>query len=261
MLQQTPVSRVLPVWEAWMATWPSPKELAAATPADAIRMWGNLGYPRRAVRLHATSVVLTRFHRNQVPSKYSELVALPGVGDYTANAILAFAFDQPTVVLDINVRRVLARAWQGLAHPSNSVSAVERRFAQSLVDDHLDKAQAPQWAAASMELGALICTSSNPRCEECPIQDSCMWNSLGKPDNSPRPKIQAKYEGSDRQERGRILKMLRHSDSPIPTAKIKAQAPNPDQCERALNSLIKEGLVIHLSRGKVSLPELHGINS
>jgi A/G-specific adenine glycosylase len=261
MLQQTPVSRVLPVWEAWMATWRSPKELAAATPAEAIRMWGNLGYPRRAVRLHATSVVLTRFHRNQVPSKYSELVALPGVGDYTANAILAFAFDQPTVVLDINVRRVLARAWQGLAHPSNSVSAVERRFAQSLVDDHLDKAQAPQWAAASMELGALICTSSNPRCEECPIQDSCMWNSLGKPDNSPRPKIQAKYEGSDRQERGRILKMLRTSHEPIAKNKIRKQAIDPVQYERALRSLITEGLVVELSAGRLSLPQSGGISS
>lgn len=261
MLQQTPVSRVLPVWQEWLTTWPSPRDLAGATPADAIRMWGNLGYPRRAVRLHATSVALAQSHGNQVPDTYGELISLPGIGDYTANAILAFAFNQPTVVLDVNVRRVLARGWHGLAHPSTSVSAVERSFAQSLIDHRLNKDQAVQWAAASMELGALVCTASHPDCNACPIQNSCVWFALGKPDNTAKPKAQAKFEGSDRQERGRILKVLRTSNEPVEKNIIKEQAIDPVQCDRALNSLIDEGLVVEASAGTISLPQSGGINS
>jgi A/G-specific adenine glycosylase len=249
------------VWQEWLTTWPSPQDLAGATPADAIRMWGNLGYPRRAVRLHATSVVLTQSHGNQVPDTYRELISLPGVGDYTANAILAFAFDQPTVVLDINVRRVLARAWHGLSHPSASVSAVERNFAQSLIDTRLNKSQAVRWAAASMELGALVCTASNPDCSVCPIQESCAWLSSGKPANTAKPKVQAKFEGSDRQERGRILKILRTSHEPVEKNTIKKQATDPTQYERALNSLIAEGMVVELPAGRLSLPQSGGISS
>jgi A/G-specific adenine glycosylase len=254
MLQQTPVKRVLPAWTQWLERWPSPKDLANASPADAIRMWANLGYPRRAMRLHQSAQIIAQHHNNQVPNNFETLITLPGVGDYTANAILAFAFGQPTVVLDINVRRVIARAWQGQAHPSTSSSAVERAFAQSLIDQELTKKSAPRWAAASMELGALICTATTPQCSICPLEGTCQWNKLGKPDNTAKPKTQAKYLGSDRAERGRILKILRTTEAPQTLGALTKNTPDPDQCNRALASLVAEGLVVNSGRGKFSLP-------
>lgn len=252
MLQQTPVNRVLPAWTAWMELWPDPRSLAASTPADALRMWANLGYPRRAIRLHATAVVIAEKHDNTVPRTYEQLIALPGVGDYTANAILAFAFNEPTVVVDINVRRVLARAWLGNAHPANSYSAIERKLAQSLVPEDPDVA--PKWAAASMELGALVCTATNPACERCPIAKNCAWFTDGQPDNAAKPKSQAKYQGSDRQERGRILRELRQAHAPVAIDHLTANAPDADQCERALLSLFNDSLIIDAEPGFVSLP-------
>ena len=253
MLQQTPVSRVLPAWQTWMQLWPTPSDLAQATPADAIRLWGNLGYPRRAIRLHATAVLLAEQHNSQVPHLYEQLIALPGVGDYTANAILAFAFNQPTVVVDINVRRVLARAWLGNAHPANSYSAVEKKLAQSLVPTEPDLA--PKWAAASMELGALICTATNPACEKCPIQQTCIWFTAGQPDNATKPRTQAKYQGSDRQERGRILRELRQAHTPLAITHLRANAQNTEQFERALASLLNDSMITDAAPGFVSLPE------
>jgi len=253
MLQQTPVNRVLPAWKAWMSTWPSPAALARATPADAIRMWANLGYPRRAVRLHRSAQIIATEFNDQVPQTYEQLIGLPGVGEYTANAILAFAFDQPTFVMDINVRRVISRAWLGQAHPANSLSAVERAFAQSLIPKNLKRA--PLWAAASMELGALVCTAKNPQCNECPIRKTCLWFTSGQPNNANRPRTQAKYEGSDRQERGRILRELRSTDSALPIKQLRESAKNEQQFDRALQSLIKEELIIDVPRARVSLPE------
>jgi A/G-specific adenine glycosylase len=253
MLQQTPVNRVIPAWVEWMTTWPNPKALATATPADAIRMWANLGYPRRAVRLHRSAQIIATQFDNQVPQTFGQLIGLPGVGEYTANAILAFAFDQPTFVMDINVRRVISRAWLGQAHPANSLSAVERAFAQSLVPKN--PVRAPLWAAASMELGALVCTAQNPQCTKCPIRKNCLWFTSGQPQNVGRPRTQAKYEGSDRQERGRILRELRSSDVALPIKQLRKSAKNEQQFDRALQSLIKEELIIDVPRGRVSLPE------
>ena len=253
MLQQTPVNRVLPAWKAWMSTWPSPAALARATPADAIRMWANLGYPRRAVRLHRSAQIIATEFNDQVPQTFEQLIGLPGVGEYTANAILAFAFDQPTFVMDINVRRVISRAWLGQAHPANSLSAVERAFAQSLIPKNLERA--PLWAAASMELGALVCTAKNPLCNECPIRKTCLWFTSGQPNNANKPRTQPKYEGSDRQERGRILRELRSTDSALPIKQLRKSAKNEQQFDRALQSLIKEQLIIDVPRARVSLPE------
>jgi len=254
MLQQTPVKRVLPAWTQWLERWPSPRDLADSSPADAIRMWANLGYPRRATRLHQSAQIIAQNHNNQVPNNFETLITLPGVGDYTANAILAFAFGQPTVVLDINVRRVIARAWQGQAHPTTSPSAIERSFAQSLIARELNAKATPIWAAASMELGALVCTATTPQCSICPLEATCQWNKLGKPDNTAKPNTQAKYLGSDRAERGRILKILRLDHAPQSVHVIRQGASDREQCDRALQSLITEGLVVTSGRGKVSLP-------
>ena len=109
MLQQTPVNRVLPKWIEWMERWPTPKDLAAATPAQVITAWGRLGYPRRALRLHAAAQIIAEDFNNEVPEDELTLQQLPGIGEYTAAAIAAFAFDQRSLVMDVNIRRVLTR--------------------------------------------------------------------------------------------------------------------------------------------------------
>ncbi len=177
MLQQTPVARVLPVHAAWLETWPTPASLAAAPVGEAVRAWGRLGYPRRALRLHGAATAIVGRHGGEVPGSYDELIALPGVGDYTAAAVASFAFGRRHVVLDTNVRRVLARAVGGEEHPSPSVTRAERDRATALLPD--DPATAATWAVAVMELGALVCTAARPRCDDCAVARACAWVRRG----------------------------------------------------------------------------------
>lgn len=251
MLQQTPVNRVLPYWQEWMERWPTAPDLAKATPAEAIRAWGRLGYPRRATRLHQSAITITSLYRGEVPASYSELITLPGVGDYTANAILAFAFGERTTVLDINVRRVITRAWQGIESPPAHISTIERALAEALVPR--TAAQASRWAAASMELGALICTAKNPDCTHCPLATSCAWHQSGKPAAQHQQRKQPRYEGSDRQERGRILALLRQSSVPVSTKNLECEAADSAQHLRCRDSLIADGLITRIGR-KWALP-------
>jgi A/G-specific adenine glycosylase len=251
MLQQTPVKRVEPRWEQWLKRWPTPKDLAESPVAEAIRLWENLGYPRRAKRLHESSVILTQKFNGEVPQTFAELISLPGVGEYTANAILAFAFGQRSLVLDVNVRRLLARAWLGQPHQAPTISAIERVLAENLLpigDQH-----AATWSAASMELGALICTAREPLCAQCPIVNDCNWFSQGKPNSGIPKKVQPRYEGSLRQERGRILKILREHKSSTSLEQIVHQSPDRQRCETALTQLLNEGM-IEKTRGRYALP-------
>ena len=202
MLQQTPVARVLPVHEAWLERWPTPSALAAEPTGEAVRMWGRLGYPRRALRLHAAATVIAEEHDDVVPDSYDALLALPGVGDYTAAAIASFAYGRRHVVLDTNVRRVFARAVAGVEFPATAVNRAERDLAASLLPD--DDATAAAWAVGVMELGALVCTASSPRCGACPLAGECAWRAAGFPAyNGPPRKAQA-WAGTDRQCRGQI---------------------------------------------------------
>ena len=167
MLQQTPVSRVLPVWLEWSRRWPTPRCLAEAPVGDAIRAWGRLGYPRRAVRLHASAVACVERHDGQVPSSVDELLALPGVGDYTAAAVAAFAFGQRQPVLDTNVRRVHARLLDGQAYErAGTVTVAERERALALLPEA--GPEAARASVAVMEFGALVCTARAPQCQQCP---------------------------------------------------------------------------------------------
>ena len=243
MLQQTPVNRVLPVWQEWLERWPTPAALAADPAAEAIRAWGRLGYPRRALRLHDSARIITAEHGGRVPDDYASLRALPGVGDYTAAAILSFAFGQRHVVLDTNVRRVFARAVLGQENCQNSPSAAERELAAEL----LPAQDAHVWAAATMELGAVICTARNPACERCPISEVCRWFSLGRPANGSRRLSQA-YEGTDRQVRGLILGALRDNldaggDGVLSRSELVGMCPDAGQATRALDSLLQDSLV------------------
>ncbi|KWW98917.1 A/G-specific adenine glycosylase [Carbonactinospora thermoautotrophica] len=250
MLQQTPVSRVLPAYEAWLARWPTPKHLAAEEPGEAVRQWGRLGYPRRALRLHAAAVAITERHSGEVPAAYEALRALPGVGAYTAAAVASFAFRQRHAVLDTNVRRVLARAVRGEEHPPPSTTAGEWRLAESLLPAEPERAA--RWAAASMELGALVCTARAPRCADCPIAARCAWRLAGKPPGPPRRG--QSYAGTDRQVRGLLLAVLREADGPVPQAALDAVWPDAAQRARALDGLVADGLVEPLDDGRYRLP-------
>lgn len=251
MLQQTPVKRVEPRWEQWLKRWPTPKDLAESPVAEAIRGWENLGYPRRAKRLHESSVIITQQFNGKVPQTFDQLISLPGVGEYTANAILAFAFGQRSLVLDVNVRRLLARAWLGQSHQAPTISVIERALAEELLpsSDH----NAAVWSAASMELGALVCTAREPLCLECPIVNDCNWFSQGKPNSNIPKKVQAQYEGSVRQERGRILKILRDNTKSTSLKQLMELSPDQERCASALGQLLSEGMIEN-TRGRYSLP-------
>lgn len=179
MLQQTPVNRVLPVYEQWLARWPRPADLAAEPPGEAVRAWGRLGYPRRALRLHGAAQAITERHGGDVPSEHGQLLALPGIGEYTAAAVASFAYGQRHAVLDTNVRRVFARAASGIQYPPNATTAAERKLARALLPEEDERAA--RWAAATMELGALVCTAKNEDCNRCPISGQCAWRLAGKP--------------------------------------------------------------------------------
>jgi A/G-specific adenine glycosylase len=251
MLQQTPVARVLPAHAAWLERWPTPPSLAAATPGDAVRQWGRLGYPRRAVRLHETARILTEDHGGQVPDSVEVLRGLPGVGSYTAAAVASFAFGQRHAVLDTNVRRVLARLIGGEDLPPRSTSAAEVRLAESLLPTV--PRRAARWSVAVMELGALVCTATRPDCGRCPVARHCAWRRAGSPPAAVRPPAQ-RYAGTDRECRGRLLAVLREAAGPVPAARFDVVWPDPAQRARALNALVADGLAAALANEMYALP-------
>lgn len=254
MLQQTPVARVIPRLEEWLDRWPTPSSLAASPAADAVRAWDRLGYPRRALNLHACAVAITERHGGSVPADVAALLELPGIGDYTARAISAFAFGLRVPVVDTNVRRVLARAVEGIAEPWSPNAKRDLPLMESQLPDDLDEARLTN--AGVMEIGALVCVARNPRCDECPLRAQCAWVLAGRPEHAgPPPRRQKKYEGSDRQVRGLILAELRASDVPVTAAEIDEVWPERVQRERALASLLRDGLVTGSVDEGYTLPE------
>ena len=248
MLQQTPVVRVVPRLEQWLQRWPTPADLAASPPADAVRAWDRLGYPRRALNLHAAAVAITERHGGVVPSSVDDLLALPGIGDYTARAVAAFAYGERHPVVDTNVRRVIARAvlGQAVAGPPSTrrdLAAMEALLPESLPDARL-------FNAGMMELGALVCTARAPRCDQCPLAAACAWRAAGYPEyDGPRAAVQKRFEGSDRQVRGLIMAELRASDIPVTGSEIATVWPDATQRDRALAGLLNDGLVVAVDGG------------
>ena len=221
MLQQTPVVRVLPVWKEWMRRWPEPAALAAESSGEAVRAWGRLGYPRRALRLHAAAGAMTADFGGSVPATRAALLTLPGVGEYTAAAVAAFAFGRRETVVDTNIRRVHARAVSGRALPAPALNAAEMRLAHSLLPE--DTAASVAWNASVMELGALVCTARSPKCAQCPISAQCAWVAAGMPPPDYVPKGQA-WAGTDRQVRGAIMAVLRQASGPVRRGDLLAPA-------------------------------------
>ncbi len=253
MLQQTPVERVLPAWSAWLERWPTPIDLAASPMGDALRAWGRLGYPRRAQRLHQSATVIAEQHDGQVPSAYDALRALPGVGDYTASAVQAFAFGRRSLVLDTNVRRVVARAALGRAAAPNHITSAERALADAIWPT--TDGPSARWSAAVMELGALVCTARTPACEACPVSDRCAWLAAGRPDSAVAVRKQPGFHGSDRQARGWILAALREAHGPVDAHVLAAACPDDGQRERAITGLAADGLLVHVPGNRFALPE------
>ena len=249
MLQQTPVARVLPKWIEWMERWPTPAELAKATPAQVITAWGRLGYPRRALRLHESAKIIARDFENEVPDSEEVLRSLPGIGDYTAAAISAFAFGANTLVMDVNIRRVLVRVLDGKEHPTSSPTVRERESRLAI----LPRRNADNWAAATMELGALICTSKNPSCNDCPIISQCKWRKNGYPQSELVRKSQD-WHGTDRKCRGTIVQALRECES-LTASAIKKLWPDESQVEKALETLLADNLIEEHSRSRFRLPQ------
>ena len=248
MLQQTPVNRVLPIYETWMKRWPTAAALAKASPADVIKAWGRLGYPRRALRLHECAKEITSSHHGKIPNTEAELRKLPGIGEYTAAAIVAFAFAQRSLVLDVNIRRLFARLFDGVETPKPSASREEKSKYEALIPERNPHI----WAAATMELGAVICTSQSPKCGTCPVAHSCRWRSLDYP-KSDLAKRRQSWHGTDRQCRGTIVQALRENEI-LTKDQIKQLWDVPSQLEKALITLLDDGLIEVRGKNKFSLP-------
>lgn len=255
MSQQTPVRRVEPSWEEWMERWPTPTALAAADTADVLRAWGKLGYPRRALRLKECAQAIVDLHGGEVPSAVEDLLKLPGIGEYTSRAVAAFSYRQRVPVVDTNVRRVYSRLVDGRFLPGTP-SKKELAHVEAMLPE--DSETAATWSVAIMELGALICTTK-PQCELCPLKQACSWQQLGCPapkeeDLAKAKKRVQKFEGTDRQVRGKIMAVLREAHAPVPQSAIDIVWPDGAQRSRALYSLLDDGLAVQHDNGMFSLP-------
>ena len=261
MSQQTPIARVQPIWLQWMERWPTPADAAAASSADIIVAWANLGYPSRALRLKACAAAIVEKHGGEVPLSLKDLTLLPGVGTYTASALLAFRHGIRVPVLDTNVRRVLVRFLDGREFPPHTTpSKAETKRADELLPE--DGHRAAEVSLALMEFGALVCTQLSPSCDECPISNNCTWALAGFPKDEKRPTPQP-YAGTDRQARGRIMKALRtaHFEGTDGLTKRRvldaARIDGGDryQPSRVYRALLKDGMIVYNEDTKrVSLP-------
>lgn len=240
MLQQTPVARVAPIWTEWVIRWPVPSAMAASSPAEVLRAWGKLGYPRRAMRLHECAGVLAREHGDAVPADVDILLGLPGIGAYTARAVACFAHGLAVPVVDTNVRRVVARAVHGRGDAGNPSTTRDLADVDALLPSRREDAVV--FSAALMELGATVCTARKPDCDRCPLS-RCAWVAAGRPAPVGSRKTQ-KYTGTDRQARGRLLDVLRDTTGPVERVRLDLAWPQDAvQRSRALDSLLIDGLV------------------
>ncbi|PWH06948.1 adenine glycosylase [Brachybacterium endophyticum] len=251
MLQQTPVVRVLPRWLEWMHRWPTPRDLDEAPTAEVLRAWDRLGYPRRALRLKDCAHAIVTDHDGEVPRGPEALRALPGIGEYTAGAVTAFAHHGRAVVADTNIRRVLVRSVRGEASPGAAFTASERALATNVLPE--DPARSVRWNQAVMELGALVCTARSPRCDACPLSSRCRWFTAGRPAQQGPPVRRQAFEGTDRQMRGRIMALLREGPASVDQVLGLADSTADDRPQRCLDSLVRDGLAT-LEEGTVRLP-------
>ena len=245
MLQQTQVLRVIPRWESFLERFPTAAACAASPLGDVLREWQGLGYPRRARNLHATAQQVTEL--GGFPRDLAGLLALPGIGPYTARAVLAFAFESDAAVVDTNIARVYARVAGERLTPKR---------VQAMADDACPSGDAWAWNQCLMDLGAMLCRPAGPTCGECPVSSLCSWAGGDGPDpaigSSGVSGKQGRFEGSDRQARGRLMKAL--SNGPVdPVDAPTIMQRDPAVAERLVTDLVAEGLCI-ASPSRLTLP-------
>jgi A/G-specific adenine glycosylase len=235
MLQQTQVARVIPKWEAFLDEFPTTGACASASLGDVLRLWQGLGYPRRARNVHAAAIEVERL--GVFPDSLEGLLALPGVGAYTARALLAFAFETEAAVVDTNIARVYARVL-GRRLTAGQV--------QAAADEALPVGRSWEWNQCLMDLGAMVCRPASPACAECPLRGRCRYRGRGDDPSvgsAGVSRAQARFEGSDRQARGRLMKAL--SAAPVADGDVAAvMSVTADRAERLVAALVEEGLVV-----------------
>ncbi|MFC4225091.1 A/G-specific adenine glycosylase [Lysinibacter cavernae] len=243
MLQQTQVSRVIPKLEDFLNKWPTPIDLAESPASDAVRAWDRLGYPRRALWLHRAATTIAEQHNGVVPRDVDALLALTGVGDYTARAVAVFAYGDRHPVVDTNTRRVIARAVHGRGEAAPPQATTDLADMEALMP--AEDGAAAVFNAGMMELGAIVCTAKKPLCDECPLATVCAWRASGYPAYEGKKRAtQKRFEGSDRQVRGLIMAAARAADTGVTDTEIVALWADAEQRDRALASLIRDGLLV-----------------
>lgn len=252
MSQQTPVSRVEPAWLEWMKRWPEPADLAAASTADVLRMWGKLGYPRRALRLQNCAQQIVDEHDGQLPQQLDELLSLDGIGPYTAAAVCCFSYQQPVVVVDTNIRRVLTRFLVGVDDQAAVSAAKDKALGTAALPVAPDTACA--FNQAIMEFGALVCQSKKPQCDTCVVNQLCEWNRAGRPEFSGKKRPGQKFVGTDRQVRGLLMDVARGNPEGAKKPDFDAVWPDDVQRDRAFESLLADGLLTQLDASRFGLP-------
>lgn len=253
MSQQTQLSRVVPAYQRFLEQFPTPAACAGASLGDVLRAWEGLGYNRRARSLHRAARVMVADHHGQVPSDLVDLLALPGVGPYTARAVSAFAFEVDVGVVDTNTGRILSRAVAG--------TSLTRGSAQSLVDSMVPKRRAWEFNQALLDLGATVCVPTDPVCGSCPISRRCRWRASGYAIPDPArgsagvSTPQSDFAGSDRQGRGRLIDALRRGTVPaVDVAEVMGWPDQPDRTDRVVAGLVAEGMVARQLSGRLRLP-------
>ncbi|NEG89760.1 A/G-specific adenine glycosylase [Bifidobacterium aerophilum] len=257
MSQQTQMSRVVPYWETWMRAWPDAAALADATTAEVITAWGRLGYPRRALRLQDCARAVRDRYADELPRTYDELTGLPGIGDYTASAVLSFAFGERIAVIDTNIRRVLSRVFLGEESLGGSAKPAERELVNRVLP--ADAARSVTWNQSVMELGATVCTAKRPLCDVCPVAEHCAFLAAGRPGlGERRTRPRQRFAGTDRQVRGIVLDALRglpDGQSVLERSRIESLWADHVQLDQCIASLDEDGLIDMLPDGGVRLPQ------
>jgi A/G-specific adenine glycosylase len=249
MLQQTQADRVVPKYVEFIGRYPTPRACADAPLGELLAMWQGLGFPRRCRNLHAAAGEIVARHGGDVPGDHAALLALPGVGDYTARAVLAFADGAAIGVVDTNVSRVFSRQ---LNRP------LGRRDATTIADATVPADRAWEWNQLLMDLGARVCTARSPRCESCPVFGTCAWRREGGDDPAPHSfhtsKPQGRFDGSDRQARGRLMKaVVTQPVERIAAAALMGLAHDASRADRLIDDLLREGLLAE-GNGRLVLP-------
>lgn len=250
MLAQTQVARVQSRFEDFLDRFPTPLRCAASPVGEVIAAWAGLGYNRRAVNLHRSATQIAETHSGSVPDTLDDLLALPGVGPYTARAVLVFAFDRDVGVVDTNVARVLAR-WKG--------RPLDRAEVQDLADEFVPNGRSWEWNQGLFDLGATVCTARNPRCDDCPVRAWCAWRGEGEDPavgTAGTGSRQSRFEGSDRQGRGRLVDALRRApvpDDPDALAAVMGWLDDAARAQQVAATLVDDGLAV-IGNGCYRLP-------